>query len=226
MKISRLAIRQVKKTYLYDLLCNSKLEEIFTPRIYAFGDSHVSVFSGKGSKNEPYMVPTWPQTAIRKNKMFVPVRLGSVLAYHAESYKKKIEYIINMNSMNFNKSKDCILLSFGEIDIRVHLLKQKIKQKKNNELIVSESLSGYFNLIQYLKEKDYKIIIYGPIASSKQTVIVENYCYENNIPFITIFYEMIDKQGETNEKFLMDDIHLSSEYLNLIITKLEKVIKN
>lgn len=238
-------LNKIATNYIFDYILVKKRVNYPGIKIYCIGDSHVSVFSGLGTKYNPYMVPILPKRAKVNLSYFIPIRLGSVLAYNSYRYAKKIEKLLKLKSLNFNKSKDYVLLSFGEIDIRVHILKQSKLQNKSLKQIIKLTISRYYNLISYLYSHGYKIIIYGPIASAKESVIVERFssygsCKDRNkatdeftrqlieltkqynIPFITIFYEMIDENYETKDSFLMDNIHLSSNFLFMIINLLKK----
>lgn len=240
-------IRCVRINFIFDFFFNPRIVRKCASQIYIIGDSHVSVFSGKGRENDDYMVPVWPNKFISIIPVFIPIRLGPVTAYN--SYKKLglIMRILNNKSTRFQKSTDYILLSFGEIDIRVHLIKQRQQKSLSDIEIINKCLNNYFKTINKLKSMGYKLMIYGPIASAPGDIIVEGFssigtCVERNhctkifsdelerrcnilkLPFISIFDKMINAEGLTDKKYLMDEVHLSSKYIYLIIERLQEVL--
>jgi lysophospholipase L1-like esterase len=101
--------------------------------------------------------------------------------------------------------------------------------------------------VKKLIQSDYKVIIYGPIASASKRVIIEGAdsygttkernaatkifsdllekkCDFYKIPFVSIFEDLIDSNYNTINDLYMDDIHLSIKALPLILKKINKTI--
>lgn len=104
-------------------------------------------------------------------------------------------------------------------------------------------------MILYFKNKNYNIIAYGPIPTFKEKYknfipinrwygdeisrnkltykfnkYYENKCNENNIYFMTLYYDLINKNYETIEGYhLSDNMHLNQKVLYLLIQKLYKI---
>jgi len=178
---------------------------------------------------------------------FCPIKIGSHTAYNSYSKLYKIEMAIEEYNI---KEKEYIFLCFGEIDIRNHIgpkaQKENISLEKGIEVCVEE----YMRTVTYLKSK-YKNInigVYGPPASStgywnnstvygfadvvtrnKMTLYFNKYlkkrCDEYNIIFKEIASKMILDNGTTNQKFIMDDIHLSQKTMPLIKEEFSDIIK-
>ena len=97
---------------------------------------------------------------------------------------------------------------------------------------------------RYLKDKGINVGVYGSPPSSvgkqlpidygdvifrnKMTIIFNEYlgdkCNENDIPFVNISKSLMLPDGTTDQKFIMDDIHLSQEAMPLIIKSFSKYI--
>lgn len=205
--------------------------------IHCIGDSHAAFFSG-----EEVMQPIWSPNNRSNDRThyFKSYRIGAATAYNIKS---KIPKIMNIVDKAPVKKDDKILFCFGEVDIRAHLLNPKLKNDKyylqgkdpSIENIVHETVSRYFETVKYFKDNGFNIMVWGPIASwcnnkkytgpsfgtnlerNNVTKIFNKYleylCKQENIEFITIFYDMLLKDGNTNPDSLDDwdgaHIHLS-----------------
>ena len=172
---------------------------------------------------------------------FCPIKIGSNTAYNSFNKLPRIEQAILEYGVNKN---DYVFTCFGEIDIRNHIgfnvEEQGITFEKGIEICVDR----YINTILYLKNKGINIGVYGSPASSvgnntpidygnvifrnKMTLIFNNYlsekCKENGIPFVDISKLLMLEDGSTDQKFIMDDIHLSQEAMPLLIEAFSEFI--
>lgn len=134
--------------------------------ILVCGDSHVSVFSRKN-----LIPPEYPPN-FYMSFPFRIFRIGAPLAYSlidSDTYYKargRLEHILRHEIIK----GDSIILSFGEIDCRYHILRQSNLQKKNQDEIISICVDRYLKAIKEIF-KDYfyyidKIGIWSPIAST------------------------------------------------------------
>lgn len=208
--------------------------------IHCIGDSHSAVFSG-----EEKMQEIWPIPAANKIPFFKSYRIGPATAYQLSNKRNIINNIISTEY----KDGDYLMFCFGEVDIRAHLIKQSQQQNRSIEEIVTECVERYFSVVLEYKNKGYKMITWGPIASwnanrpytggpSFGTDLERNYttrlfneklktmCEANGIIFVTIFYDMLNEDGSTN-LFYLDDwdgshMHLSQRAMPKIIEKFEE----
>jgi len=170
---------------------------------------------------------------------FYPIKVGSYTAYNSYSKLPIIEQAISEYAITEN---DYIFLCFGEIDIRNHIGPQADKTGITIEESIALCVEKYTNTILYLKNKYPNIGVYGSPASSigwtstygykdvvyrnNMTIIFNSIlgkmCEDNNILFKDISSDMMLPDGTTNQKFIMDDIHLSQMAMPL----LEKEFKN
>jgi hypothetical protein len=176
----------------------------------------------------------------QKISNFCPIKVGSYTAYNSFSKLQIIEQAIEEYKIT---SGDFIFLCFGEIDIRHHIGVQA--EKQNIDIIKSIYLcvDSYLKTIIYLKNKYKNIGVYAPPASSVgwdnneyKDVVYRNYmtlefnkylkfkCEEFNIIFKDISQKMILTDGTTNQKFIMDDRHLSQEIMPFLIQLFNDII--
>ena len=172
---------------------------------------------------------------------FLPVKIGSNTAYNSFNKLPIIEQVILEYGVT---EKDYVFLCFGEIDIRNHIGFNSDKQGISFEEGIKICVDRYLKTILYLKDKGINVGVYGSPPSSvgkqlpidygdvifrnKMTIIFNEYlgvkCNENDIPFVDISKLLMLPDGTTDQKFIMDDIHLSQEAMPLIIKSFSKYI--
>jgi hypothetical protein len=213
--------------------------------IYCIGDSHVNFFSG-----QDMIQPKWPEKSIDLIPFFKTFRLGAVLAYNLCKLDTKMKGREKLFSLLKQIPKEStIMLCFGEIDCRAHLLKQAEIQNRKINIITKECVDRYVSVIKEVKNLNYNIIIWNVTPSSptgfpdSQDYPTYGTCRERNsvtrlfnqfleeqlinesIQFISIFEKLINKRGITLARFLMDDIHLSQAAMPLAIKEINKMLQ-
>ena len=212
--------------------------------IYCIGDSHASFFSGLDE-----MQLEWPKPVENSLPFFRVMRLGPVLAYSLYRYGTKTRGRENLfKAIRKIPPKSKVLLCFGEIDCRNHILKQAALQKRALEEVVAECVDRYTSVAGELKDMGHEIILWGVSASSlnnnppnsefptygtciernRATAIfnrfLADWCVANKTKFVSIFDELIDSQYRTKTEFYADQIHLSQKVMPLTIAKMQKII--
>ena len=211
------------------------------PRIFAFGNSHISIFSGKDT-----MVPIWPKRSIDVLPYFKTIRLGAPTAYQAMRHIYDILEVVRHGKIGFDRLTDTILLVFGEVDVRAHIILQAEKQNKSIELVTNEVVERYWEAIWELKYRGFKVAVFGCIAGfilkedgapsawphvgtleqrNLATRIfndgLEVLCKEKDVPFISVFEEMLEDDGITTKIKYLDEreagYHLTTRMLPLIL---------
>lgn len=175
---------------------------------------------------------------------FTPIKVGSYTAYNSYDKLPIIEQSIDEYQILYS---DYIFLCFGQIDIQNHIVKNAIR----NNVTVSNSIvtcvDKYFNTILYLKTKysNIKIGVYAPPATSigcgnnpkitkeeskaindmtlEFNEYLKNKCLENNVIFKDVSKEMLLPNGLTDNKFVMDDIHLSQEIMPYLLKEFKDI---
>ena len=219
--------------------------------IIVIGDSHVNFFSGSETLNYlPIGNDINLCPPISTPYPFTPLHLGPCLAYNCNKYnttfrfREKAEYLIQ----NFIKPNASIICCLGEIDIRVHVFKQSAIQQQPFSKIVDDILSEYITFLIFLKEMGYKTYCWAPIASQKETCLVDPQfprfgteeernkateyfnsqlsvlCKRHNIGFLSIFNDMITDKYQTIDSYLSEDhCHLSQRALSLVKKEWQKI---
>ena len=172
---------------------------------------------------------------------FCPIKVGSYTAYNSYTKLPIIEQAISEYKVG---EDDYIFLCFGEIDIRNHIGPQAEKNNISIEESIDLCVNEYMKTILYLNNKYSNVGVYGSPASSggwattygyrdvifrnTMTIHFNEYlkykCDENNIPFKDISKQMILPDGTTDQKFIMDDIHLSQMAMPLLLEEFKDLI--
>jgi len=212
--------------------------------IHCIGDSHVSVFSGTNKISEGY--PSVHDT----HPCFRTYRIGPHLAYNMgdenhSGYRHLMSVLAGIPKGSY------VLLSFGEVDCRNHLIRQVDLQKKSIEELVKICVDRYFKTIQKVVEIGYKVIIWAvvPTYNCDCFVYEENEPYKHygsyvdrnratslfnsylkslcfgfpGVAFLSIEEHLLGKDLRTIESLYMDSIHLSERAIPVIMRELEKI---
>lgn len=216
--------------------------------IIVLGDSHVNFFSGNETLD---FVPIGNDINTCSDKSpypFTPLHLGPCLAYTCRRpnstfrFQEKVEYLCQ----NFIKPNARILCCLGEIDLRVHVFRQTVIQNKTFCQIVDAILDEYIGFLISLQEKGYRVFCWGPIASQKEDCPPDPYfprngteiernmatsyfnrqlavlCSQHNIPFLSLFEQLITPDYRTLDRYLSADCcHLSQRALPLALREWE-----
>ncbi len=209
--------------------------------IHCIGDSHASFFSGRNT-----IQPAWPEKANDTIPSFRSYRLGAVLAYNLSEKNTTSgggEKLISL--LESLPKHSTILMSFGEIDCRVHLVKQSIKQNRSLREIAEENADRYFGVIKKIK-KDFNVIVWATIPSTSSEITLDHrypvcgtnierntvtklfneklseLCTQEGITYISIFEKITKPDGSTNGTFYIDGVHLSQRAMPLAIEAISK----
>ena len=205
--------------------------------IYCVGDSHVEVF---------YCVNN-SQLCSQKFEIY---HMGPFLAYTVgdrghENYQKTMKQI-----SSFTLGSE-ILLSFGEIDCRAHILRQSEKRSVSVLSVVEEVVHIYENIIRDVSDKGYKVIVWCPIATANvdcfewndkaefprygkavvRNEITKHFCDcllysfkgHHNIHVISILNHLLNENMTSkSEYYKKDGVHLAEAAVPVIISEIEK----
>lgn len=205
--------------------------------IHCIGDSHASFFSGREQ-----MQPVWPDRSSDRIPSFRSYRLGAVLAYSLhkeETTSRGREKLFEVVATLPKQSR--ILLCFGEIDCRVHLVKQAEKQGKPLESVVKECVAAYIRVAHEVQQMGCEVLVWGVIPSTTSGTIAQSeyieygtdeqrneatrlfntYLYalaeEKKILCISIFDQLVNSKGNTKFYYYADKIHLSQRAMPIAI---------
>lgn len=212
--------------------------------IHCIGDSHVDFFSGQDTVQRGWPIPSNDMIPFFKTYCIGPVLAYNLCKEKARTKGREILFFI-LETIPHGSS---ILLCFGEIDCRAHLLKQCANQQRDLESIVRECTNRYFGVIQEIKAMGYRPIVWNVIPSTMRTDLyssgfpVSGTCLERNqvamlfnqclrilcglaeILFISIFDKLVDESGLTRtDYYRKDGQHLSQKAMPLALREFNKI---
>ncbi len=242
-------LKKHKKQEIFRILCELTGKNITetTGKIYVLGDSHTNFWSG----SEQVLFIRF-KNGIEKGLDLIPFfetyHLGPALAFNLNNphsktrASQKIDFLIKTG---YIPEKSTIMMCFGEIDCRAHILKQADIQNKKPEIIVHETVFNYIEYSKALQAKGFKIICWGATATLKDNTTqhpefprckdeitrneitrifnehLEKQCLDNNIVYCSIFNDLVDSNNQTIAKYYSQDkCHLSQNALKLAIQEL------
>jgi hypothetical protein len=177
---------------------------------------------------------------------FIARSLGPTIAcnFFEDHYPNLLKFL--EEEKDFDKSRDYILLVVGEVDCRLHLVEQLIKQPhRPEEEVIHECVDRFFRCHLDLKDKGYRVIGWGNHSSSidegpwtigpypKRLFIARCFeerlrknCRENNILFKSIFNSILTPDDLPEPKMYLDICHLNPvEVSNMINKEFEEELK-
>lgn len=203
---------------------------------FVIGDSHVSLFGGLDR-----IQPIWPSPSLDVLPDLRSFHLGPVLAYNLDRYgssslgRERMEAVLT-----YLPPSARVLLSFGEIDCRVHLLKNGPSAAEANAR-VKACQRNFLNGALRLKQQGHKVSIYNVIPSTpnehwsdaeyptngtcleRNTItrqlnqMLMESCHIHGIGFLSSFDHFVDSKGQTDPAWLMDHVHLSQAALPITL---------
>lgn len=131
--------------------------------LFVFGDSHSVIWGRRLISRESSRESKFPLVKIH--------HLGPALAYNlmgtdgdVGKWGKEIISLLN----NTDLPCSSLMLSFGEIDIRLHVIKRAIASGKSIDETVSIIVQRYIEFIDILRSKvSVPMFVWGPLASAK-----------------------------------------------------------
>jgi hypothetical protein len=209
------------------------------------GDSHVTILGNNIIGLDPTEISRFPYVEI--------LRLGPALAYtlpmdsSLNAGVKLTEYIERDRS-----HYDALMLSFGEVDTRVHILKQAVLQNISLAQVVTDVVTNYFIYIESLITRfDLPIFLWGPIATmpdagrlynpdyptvgreqerNQITILLNNAlavrcAAHQQVHFISIADQLIGADLRTKHEYYQDDVHLNRKGLCLALNEIRSRLK-
>lgn len=211
-------------------------------RLVCIGDSHASFFSGENK-----IQPEYPGTSVNKIPNLEGVRLGAVLAYslHKNNTSSRGREKLFEKLATLDPNNDGVMLCFGEVDCRCHLIKQSDIQGHDIRSIVEECVDKYFQVVREVKQLGFKVFVWNVIPTSyddlnkeyphygshrernKSTVLfnqlLEEKCHTEGIYFVSIFNKLVSWKYYTKGYMLYDGVHLGQVAMPYFFTEINRV---
>lgn len=191
------------------------------PLVHVTGDSHVVPFRG--------------------SMPFLAHHLGAATAYNLNkknSSTKSNERLFKV--IEKLGKRDLVMLSFGEIDCRIHIYYQYKKSNGKYSMgeLIDRTISNYGKVMAQLRERgvnfciycvspatnvgnEYKYPFYGTAEVRSQINRMFNeklkvFCQSNGYKFIDIYDRVSDKDGLMLKEYAGDEIHLNKKAVRLV----------
>lgn len=217
--------------------------------IHCIGDSHISFFSG-----EDAIQPVWPAASRDCLPWFKTHHIGAALAYNLTREGTRTRGREKLFEVLSSEVPDgaTVLLSFGEIDCRMHLTKQAEKTDTPIADVVDLCLKEYFKVIAEIKSLGYRVIVYnavlsrprvrgsrratdaeyathGTIAERTETLGLFNSgarerCTQTGVFFLENTPHLVNRSGTIPAWYFFDSIHLSQRAMPVTLRELEALL--
>jgi lysophospholipase L1-like esterase len=198
------------------------------PSVFVVGDSHANVF--------------------RWNKPYIVFNVGSATAYQLKNPKNST----NSNAKLFRvlkvvaRSRDTLLLVFGEVDCRMHIYDQYMRNgaTKPISFYIDRTISNYGYVLDRIFQMDIRFHVHGvPPAATEENIYgieyypppemrskincmfnkeLRNYCATNGYSYIDIYSKVVDEYGFIGEQYRGDEVHLNTSALQFIEEEMER----
>jgi len=199
--------------------------------IHCVGDSHASFFSGTWE-----IQAIWPEPAACELPGVFNYRLGAATAHNlrkpessTSSWTRLWEVLDTISPM----PEKLILLSFGEIDCRMHLLPQHEKTARPLTELVANTVGNYMQAVLALREAGYQTALWAPPpptlqeGTNKSAYLchgtyeerkrvtrmfndqLATACIPLGVPCISLYNKLVARDGRTRREYFSDGIHLS-----------------
>ena len=198
------------------------------------------------------MQPKWPAQAEACLSLFKVFRIGPSLAYNLAiegSRTKGRERLFEVLDTEVPKGS-YVMLIFGEIDCRAHVINQAAKRSITIEEVVHSIVEAYSGVIDEVEALGYKVIVYNVIPSKRKppakssrdvdhvavgTCLERNritklfnrylcdHCEQNEIHFLDVFDSLVDSKELTDTWYYLDSIHLSQRAMPIVLNRISKM---
>jgi hypothetical protein len=186
------------------------------------GDSHVSAYS--------------------KGRYFLTHHIGPATAYKlasssstTHSYEK-----LFLELRKINKKRDVVVLVFGEVDCRMHIYKQFVKNHSAISIaeLIDKTISRYKCALKQVDDAGYNFLVYGIVPAATQENIwntdfypdgkirliinrefneqLKIYCAKNSYRFLDVQSKFADESGFISKYFSTDGLHLNQNVLPIM----------
>jgi len=203
--------------------------------VHVIGDSHVALFSGRDA-----MTAAWPRRSVDTLPGFRTYRLGSVLAYRLSDWGTTThgrEKLLLLLAYGAPPPKARVLLCFGEIDCRYHLLRQAERTGRPIDDVVAECVDRYATVVREVLRMGFRTAVWGvvpansvepregdpeypywgtaaqrnEVASVFNRMLAETLA-PDGVPVATVSEVLSGgTAAPLDERYFMDDVHLSQE---------------
>lgn len=194
------------------------------------------------------MQPRWPDRSRDVWPFFSTYRLGPALAYNlckTGTKSKGRERLFDVLRRKVSAGER-VLLCFGEIDCRAHLIRQSEIRSVPVAELAAECVARYFQVVREVRALKYNVMIWNVIPPTITTCLdcefpvagtfdermavtrvfnsfLLSHCEQEGIPFISIFDAILGASGRPDQRYFVDGIHLGPEAIELAVAAMRDV---
>jgi len=207
---------------LFNIYVLARAKLLGTSVIHVIGDSHAKAFVFK--------VP------------FIIHHISQATAYNLDKDNSHSRSKMYLNSFlpRINKSRDILMLVFGEIDARVHIYSQYCKRNCSSSIddIIEATVERYGDTITRLSNQGFAVCVHGipPAARKSYTSILpytgspeerayisrefndklKTFCHSKDIPYLDVQSVSKDGEGFIKDEYAADELHLNPKIVPFI----------
>lgn len=162
------------KNWLRPLIRNRKWRnrQRLNRSVIVLRDSHCSFFSGNEDTVFIKIINVYDgiNSCSDRLSQYSTLHLGPALAYNLNrnntkaKAREKIEYLIRKKYL---PPQSTILFCFGEIDMRVHILKLAENRNQSQRNLIDNTLNNYIDFLLFLTKNSHQVYCLGAIATQK-----------------------------------------------------------
>lgn len=222
--------------------------------ITCIGDSHTMFFAGAERlrfiryRRSAFWKPYWINRGLDLLPVFRVFHLGPATAWKAGDHgsstrsREKIEVLFKRDVPRGSK----VILSFGEIDCRIHMARA-VKSGRKIEAVTAATADKFIRLAQWIQSIGYRPLVWGPpqiIPNDENEAEsfpfvgpwemrrdityayiehLRNRCNISGIPFIALAGRYHPKESKPDRSFFHDGTHLSQRLMPLALRELAEV---
>lgn len=187
-------IRERGLIFLVKYLINGQIDAVLRKAYQAYSLAYASLF------HVPliHVIGDSHSWAFKKQRFFIVKNIGPATAYNLvnenstiQSNKKLFRAIEDIDPR-----KDYVILSFGEIDCRVHFYNQYMKNNGTIPMdrLMDMTIGNYGKVLCQLRDRGIKVVVYGVLPAARDVVRFPAYstrrvrkeivdCYKNTYPY-------------------------------------------
>lgn len=204
--------------------------------IYVAGDSHCNIF-----KRDDDRTITEPGFTIWYDKLNTHPKLGPT-AHGLTNIDSRSRFRYLFLKAARQKRRIKLLLSFGEIDCRLHIYNNHRKKNIPIDTLIDKTIDNYMQFIEEMRERRYRIVVLGipPCGRQKNNFFLPYYPdsheqseiyrsfneklkgrYEK---YIDVYSFAADQDGFIEKRFEYDNSHLNNkETFPFVLSELKKI---
>ena len=213
-------IRLHERTHLINAWIFSRMHS--RSLVHFIGDSHVSAYS--------------------HGRYFLTHHIGPATAYMLSSPSSTTHSNekLFLELGKINKKRDVVVLVFGEVDCRMHIYKQFVKNGGTISItdLIDKTISRYKCTLKQVDEAGYTFFVYGIVPAASQENIwgtqfypdcktrliinsefneqLKSFCAKNTYHFLDVQSKFTDESGFISKYFSTDGLHLNQNVLSIM----------